>query len=151
MAIRRDTTRIAHTPFLFCADWASGPRWCVQLRGRPRPRPTHRLTQTDRNGAGQCQIMDNSAESAQHGLWDGAKQMKSQADDDRRPIARRIFAALCARYPDRYIALIEQPPVHPPELATASPAESNHAIAARSSRPRSSLRPPQTCRRYPGA
>jgi hypothetical protein len=39
------------------------------------------------------------------------------AQDERRDVARRLFAALCARYPDRYIALIEQP-----ELST-SPAK----------------------------
>ncbi len=27
--------------------------------------------------------------------------------DDRRDIARRLFKALCARFPDRYIILIE--------------------------------------------
>jgi hypothetical protein len=27
--------------------------------------------------------------------------------DDRRDIARRLFQALCARFPDRYIILIE--------------------------------------------
>jgi hypothetical protein len=36
-------------------------------------------------------------------------------ENDPRYIARRIFKALCARYPDRYIALIEQPPLHAAE------------------------------------
>jgi hypothetical protein len=34
-------------------------------------------------------------------------------------IARRLFKELCALYPDRYIALIEQPPLLSTELATA--------------------------------
>ena len=28
-------------------------------------------------------------------------------EDDRRDVARRLFKALCALYPDRYIALVE--------------------------------------------
>jgi hypothetical protein len=39
--------------------------------------------------------------------------------NDPRYIARRLFQELCALYPDRYIALIEQPPLLPPELANA--------------------------------
>jgi hypothetical protein len=31
--------------------------------------------------------------------------------DARRAVAQRIFAALCAHYPDRHIALFERPPV----------------------------------------
>ena len=31
--------------------------------------------------------------------------------NDPRYIARRVFKALCAHYPDRYIALIEHPPL----------------------------------------
>ncbi len=37
-------------------------------------------------------------------------------EDERRLLARRIFAALCEQYPDRYIAIIEQP-----KLATGKP------------------------------
>jgi hypothetical protein len=29
--------------------------------------------------------------------------------EERRAVARRLFEALCAHYPDRYIALVEQP------------------------------------------
>ena len=36
--------------------------------------------------------------------------MKAQlTQDERRVIARRIFAALCTQYPDRYVALVEEP------------------------------------------
>ena len=35
--------------------------------------------------------------------------MRSLTIDERRAVARRLFEALCAHYPDRYIALIEQP------------------------------------------
>ena len=46
--------------------------------------------------------------------------MGQLARDDPSYIARRLFKELCARFPDRYIALIEQPPL-PPALATAEP------------------------------
>ena len=29
--------------------------------------------------------------------------------EERQVVARRIYEALCAQYPDRYIALVEQP------------------------------------------
>ena len=35
--------------------------------------------------------------------------MTSLTRDQRRAVARRVFAALCARYPERYVALVEQP------------------------------------------
>ena len=34
-------------------------------------------------------------------------QRKQQAENDRREIAKRVFDALCARYPDKYIALVQ--------------------------------------------
>jgi len=40
------------------------------------------------------------------------------SQDERRAVAERIFAALCAHYPDHYIALFERPGV----LNTSSPA-----------------------------
>jgi len=51
--------------------------------------------------------------------------MNPLADDDRRAIARRLFEALCAQFPDKYIALIQprdvaNEPLPPPELAAAS-------------------------------
>jgi hypothetical protein len=42
--------------------------------------------------------------------------------NDARYIARRLFNELCALYPDRYIALIEQPPLLPHELAPVAKA-----------------------------
>jgi hypothetical protein len=50
--------------------------------------------------------------------------MKADADqppdqNDPRYIARRVFKALCAHYPDRYIALFDQPPLLSTELTTA--------------------------------
>jgi len=35
--------------------------------------------------------------------------MKTLRKEEQRAVARRIFEALCERYPDRYIALVEQP------------------------------------------
>ena len=35
--------------------------------------------------------------------------MKSLTKEERRVVARRLFEALCAHYPDRYIALVERP------------------------------------------
>jgi hypothetical protein len=44
------------------------------------------------------------------------------SQDERRAVAQRIFAALCARYPDRYIALLERPRAHP-GLAELAPVQ----------------------------
>ena len=44
--------------------------------------------------------------------------MRSLTIDERRAVARRLLEALCAHYPDRYIALIEQPG-SPNPIATA--------------------------------
>jgi hypothetical protein len=41
-----------------------------------------------------------------------------QDQNDPRFIARGLFKELCALYPDRYIALIEPPPLLSTELAT---------------------------------
>jgi hypothetical protein len=63
-------------------------------------------------------------------IGDGAKQMEQLAKDDPSYIARRLFNALCERFPDRYIALIEQPPLQP-ALATAdSPSRYSREIIA---------------------
>jgi hypothetical protein len=43
-----------------------------------------------------------------------------QDQNDPRFIARRLFKELCALYPDRYIALIEQPPSLSTELPTTT-------------------------------
>ena len=61
--------------------------------------------------------------------------MRSLTIDERRAVARRLFEALCAHYPDRYIALIEQPESPNP---TATPfvdysmAENDSAVAQNS-------------------
>ena len=39
----------------------------------------------------------------------GLAMRKSLTIEERRAVARRLFEALCAHYPDRYIALVEQP------------------------------------------
>jgi hypothetical protein len=39
--------------------------------------------------------------------------MTSLTIDERRAVARRAFAALCAHYPERYVALVEQPGPNP--------------------------------------
>ena len=49
------------------------------------------------------------------------------SQDERSAVARRIFAALCAHYPDRYIALSERP-----RLGSSSP-EPDPATARSSS------------------
>jgi hypothetical protein len=39
--------------------------------------------------------------------------MSSLTIEQRRAVARRLFAALCAHYPGRYVALVEQPGPNP--------------------------------------
>jgi hypothetical protein len=39
--------------------------------------------------------------------------MPSLTIEQRRAVARRVFAALCAHYPERYVALVEQPGPNP--------------------------------------
>ena len=39
--------------------------------------------------------------------------MSSLTIEQRRAVARRLFAALCAHYPNRYVALFEQPGPNP--------------------------------------
>ena len=55
--------------------------------------------------------MDFSEESEHNclGGWDGTKLMTSrhESTEDRSAIALRLFVALCAQYPDKYIALIQ--------------------------------------------
>ena len=57
--------------------------------------------------------MDFSGESSQSSTsGDGAEQMTEVSEiDDRRAVARRLFDALCAQYPDKYIALLQPPDV----------------------------------------
>jgi hypothetical protein len=51
--------------------------------------------------------------------------MKALTKEERRAVARRIFEALCDRYPDHYIALVEQPAN---ASLTASAAQSTNEI-----------------------
>jgi hypothetical protein len=39
--------------------------------------------------------------------------MTSLTKQERRAVARRVYAALCAHYPERYVALVEQPGPNP--------------------------------------
>jgi len=47
---------------------------------------------------------------------------QQQPKDDRREIARQLFKALCARFPDKYVVLIESRGAagQPPQLAIPS-------------------------------
>ena len=47
--------------------------------------------------------------------------------DERRAVAQRIFAALCAHYPDRHIALFERPQ---PDIGSAERVVANAPVAA---------------------
>ena len=41
-------------------------------------------------------------------IWDGSGQMTQEAKTERRRlVARRVFEALCAQYPEKYIALVQ--------------------------------------------
>ena len=57
--------------------------------------------------------------------------MRSLTIEERRAVARRLFEALCAHYPDRYIALVEQPGSPNPSAAFVdySMAENDSAVA----------------------
>jgi hypothetical protein len=46
--------------------------------------------------------------------------------DERRAIAQRIFAALCAYYPDRHIALFERPQA---DISSAERVVANTSVA----------------------
>jgi hypothetical protein len=43
----------------------------------------------------------------------GGLAMSSLTIEQRRAVARRLFAVLCAHYPNRYVALVEQPGPNP--------------------------------------
>jgi hypothetical protein len=47
--------------------------------------------------------------------------------DERRAVAKRIFEALCAHYPDRHIALFERPQA---DISSAERVVANTAVAA---------------------
>jgi hypothetical protein len=48
--------------------------------------------------------------------------MTSLTKAERQAVARRVFEALCARYPDRHIVLVEQPGCAEPTVPDASSA-----------------------------
>ena len=60
--------------------------------------------------------------------------MASLTIEERRAVARRVYAALCAHYPERYVALVEQPVPNPTAITfvDCSVAE-NDLVAARKS------------------
>ena len=57
--------------------------------------------------------------------------MTSLTIEERRTVARRVFAALCARYPERFVALVEQPGPDPTATTfiDCSIAENDSAVA----------------------
>jgi len=64
---------------------------------------------------------------------DRAKHAYTTNRDERKAVAQRIFAALCAHYPKHYIALIEpKAAANPPEqvlsAATAAAQAPDHSI-----------------------
>ena len=60
--------------------------------------------------------------------------MKSLTIEQRRAVARRLFAGLCAHYPNHYIALVEQPGPNPTAttFVDCSMAENDSAVAQNS-------------------
>jgi hypothetical protein len=72
---------------------------------------TQRRTDSGPNKARRWHLVDFSKESVQDWLGgkDGTKLMMSRHEpaEDRSAIALRLFVALCAQYPDKYIALIQ--------------------------------------------
>jgi hypothetical protein len=57
--------------------------------------------------------------------------MKSLTKEERRVVARRLFEALCAHYPDRYIALVERPERAKPTIVGGTAASTIAAPLAR--------------------
>ena len=54
------------------------------------------------------QIVDISEESWLVKTWDGEQSNDTGSQDERRRlVARRVFEALCAQYPEKYIALVQ--------------------------------------------
>jgi hypothetical protein len=60
--------------------------------------------------------------------------MTSLTMEERRAVARRVYAALCAHYPERYVALVEQPGPNPTAttFVDCSMAENDSAVARKS-------------------
>jgi hypothetical protein len=67
-------------------------------------------------------------------LESGGLAMRSLTIEQRRAVARRVFAALCAHYPERYVALVEQPGPNPTAttFVDCSMAENDSAVAQNS-------------------
>jgi hypothetical protein len=57
--------------------------------------------------------------------------MTSLTREERRAVAQRVFAALCAHYPERYVTLVEQPGPDPSATAfvDCSMAENDITVA----------------------
>jgi hypothetical protein len=60
--------------------------------------------------------------------------MTSLTMEERRAVARRVYAALCAHFPERYVALVEQPGPNPTEttFVDCRMAENDSAVAHKS-------------------
>ena len=59
--------------------------------------------------------------------------MRSFTIEQRRAVARRLFAALCAHYPNRYIALVEQPGPNPTATTFVDCSMANDSAVAQNS------------------
>jgi hypothetical protein len=59
--------------------------------------------------------------------------MRSLTIEQRRAVARRLFAALCAHYPNRYIALVEQPGPNPAATTFVDCSEAHESAVAQNS------------------
>ena len=53
--------------------------------------------------------------------------------EERRAIARRVFAALCAHYPERYVALVERPGPNPTATTFVDCSMANDSAVAQNS------------------
>ena len=59
--------------------------------------------------------------------------MRSLTIEQRRAVARRLFEALCAHYPNRYIALVEQPGPNPTATTFVDCSMANDSAVAQNS------------------
>jgi hypothetical protein len=77
-----------------------------------------------------CQNLDTFTELVLPIPELGEYQMKPRRTrEERQAIARRIFEALCKHYPDRYVALVEQPGSTEPTVLDATALSRGNAIA----------------------
>jgi hypothetical protein len=63
----------------------------------------------------------------------GGLAMTSLTIEERRAVARRVFAALCAHYPERYVALVEQPGPNPTATTFVDCGMADHSTVAHAS------------------